>query len=118
MSACPWVWGSVMSRSSGGTALSALPQLHPESLPPTGLQWSLRPGSSRLFPNNWGPGLSVGPGQPGHFLAMQERRARLEGRAQAPTAPHLCAERSSCPQAQLTHLPSPNPSDSTEVETS
>lgn len=41
----PCVWGCVMSRSRGRTALSAWPQLHPQSLPPAGLQWSLRPRS-------------------------------------------------------------------------
>lgn len=41
----PRMWGCVMSRSRGRTALSALPQLHPQALPPAGLQWSLRPRS-------------------------------------------------------------------------
>ena len=118
----PWVWGCVMSRSGGRTALSALPQLHPQCLLLLGSRgpWSLKPGSFSSVPNNWGPGSLLAQGSQDTFWVGRRGESAQEGRAWAPGAPRRqrgpSAERPLRPL--LPHLPKPTPSDSGQVEAS
>lgn len=118
----PWVWGCVTSRSGGRTALSALPQLHPQCLLLLGSSgpWRLKPGSFSSVPNNWGPGSLLAQGSQDTFWVGRRGESAQEGRAWAPRAPQWqrgpSAERPL--RLLVTHLPKPTPSDSSQVEAS